>query len=81
VVVEDDAIKAAASARDQTGDHTQVTSGEIEAWEHHDNGDVTGVVQRRYCGTNKQIVWTIRVAMVRHVHTQAVYEDASVRLS
>jgi hypothetical protein len=73
VAVEDDAIRAAASARDQTGDQTQVTTGEIGAWEHHDNNDVTGAVKRQYCGTDEQIVSTIRVAMVWHVHTQAVY--------
>jgi hypothetical protein len=36
VVVEDNAIRVAASARNQTGDQTQVTAGEIGAWEHHD---------------------------------------------
>jgi hypothetical protein len=38
VVVEDDAIRATASAQDQTDDQTQVTAREIGAWEHHDYG-------------------------------------------
>jgi hypothetical protein len=50
VAVEDDAIRAATSARDQTSDQTQVTTEEIGASEHHDYGDVTGAVQRWYCG-------------------------------
>jgi hypothetical protein len=55
VAVEDDAIRATALARDQTGDQTQVTAGEIGAWEHHDYGDVIGAVQRRYCGTMSRL--------------------------
>jgi hypothetical protein len=55
VAVEDDATRATASARDQTGDQTQVTVGEIGAWEHHDYGDVTGAVQRQYCGMTSKL--------------------------
>jgi hypothetical protein len=55
-----------------------VTVGEIGAWEHHDNDDVTDAVQRWYCSIDEQIVSTIRVTMVRHVHAQEVREDALV---